>query len=380
MSEVPVTNRPLAVLRAMIDSIDRDVLQLLARRMALVGEIAGYKREHTIAIRDYAREKDVLDDRCGRAEKLGLPREEIEDIYRLILLTSRDYQASLRAELPLKIEPKGVAIIGGHGGMGSLFARMFRDLGQAVMIADLDTDLTPAEAAQDADVVVISVPIDVTEQVIRELGPHVRPDALLMDVTSLKQKPMEAMLSCTKAAVIGTHPMFGPGVHTLQGQRVVVCSGRGDDWLIWLKNMLSARGLLITETTPQTHDRAMAIVQVLTHFNTQVWGWTLAKLGVPLEETLPFTSPSYLMELYMAARHFAQSPVLYGPIEMFNPQTETITKSFQSAARELADVLASGDQARFTGMFDEVRDFFGSFSEEALEQSRFLIDRLVERL
>ena len=61
--------------------------------------------------------------------------------------------------------------------MGSFMARLFADLGHTVMIADVDTPLTPAEAAATADVVVISVPIDATEAVIRDLGPRMRPDA-----------------------------------------------------------------------------------------------------------------------------------------------------------------------------------------------------------
>jgi chorismate mutase/prephenate dehydrogenase len=124
----------------------------------------------------------------------------------------------------------------------------------------------------------------------------------------------------------------------------------------------------------------MAVVQVLTHFQTQVLGLTLARLGTPLDETLRFTSPAYLLELYVAARHFAQSPALYGPLEMRNPRTPEVTAAFGAAARELAGVLATGDQARFDALFDEVRRFFGPFTAEALEQSSFLIDRIVERL
>ncbi len=379
MDDPRVTNRPLPVLRAMIDAIDRDMLQLMARRMAIVGEIAAFKREHQVPIRDRSREREVIADRCGRAERLGLPREEIEAIYRLVLLTSRDHQAALRAELPVVVEPKSVAVIGGRGGMGAVMARLFGDLGHAVMIADLDTELTPVEAAKVADVVVVSVPIDVTDQVIRQIGPHVRPEALLMDVTSVKEAPLKAMLEAARASVVGTHPMFGPGVHSLQGQRVVLCKGRGEEAYAWVRKMLSARGLILTECAPQEHDRAMGLVQVLTHFQTQVLGLALARLGVNLDETLRFTSPAYLMELYIAARHFAQSPQLYGPIEMRNPIKSVVTQTFITAARELADILEHGDQPRFEQMFEEVRRFFGGFTEEAQVQSSFLIDRLVER-
>jgi chorismate mutase/prephenate dehydrogenase len=124
----------------------------------------------------------------------------------------------------------------------------------------------------------------------------------------------------------------------------------------------------------------MAVVQVLTHVQTQVFGLALARSGVPLAETLPFTSPAYLLELYVAARHFAQEPALYGPIEMNNPDTAGVTAGLSDAASEVAEILASGDRARFEAMFHEVRGYFGTFTDEALTQSAFLIDRLVERL
>jgi chorismate mutase/prephenate dehydrogenase len=371
--------RPLPVLRAMIDAIDRDVLQLLARRNGLVADIAEYKREHHLPIRDLPREREIIADRRQRGQGLGLNSELVEGLFRLVLWASRDRQAALRAEVPVEVEPRTVAIIGGKGAMGQCMAQMFGDLGHAVMIADLDTTLTPEEAATVADVVVISVPIDVTEDVIRRLGPRVRRDALLMDVTSLKAAPVQAMLTASSASVVGTHPLFGPSVHSLQGQRVVVTPGRGDAWLAWLKMMLHARGMEVMETTPAEHDRAMSIVQVLVHFSTEVVGRTLAALNVPIDQTLAFTSPIYLMELLLAARHFAQSPQLYASIQMLNPATPAVTEAFLRAAEGLRQMTTGQDHAAFQAMFEEVRQYFGTFTQRAVEQSDFLIDRLVER-
>lgn len=369
----------LPLLRAMVDAVDHDLLQLVARRMALVGEIAVAKRETGLRIRDFDREREVLADRTRIAADLGLPVGEIESMFRLLLRASRDHQATLRTEVALDEQPRTVAIIGGHGKMGRLLTSLFSDTGNPVLVADLDTALDAQAAAAEADVVVVSVPIDITERVIGEIGPYVREDALLMDVTSIKEAPVRAMLASTSASVAGTHPMFGPNVHTLQGQRVVLCRARGDEWADWLTRVFAARGLQVTETTPEKHDRAMSIVQVLTHFQTQVQGLTLARLGLPLAETMTFTSPVYLLELFVTARHFAQSPQLYGPIEMLNPRTAEVTEAFRSAARDLSRVVESGDQASFEELFAEVREFFGDFTNEALEQSSYLIDRIVER-
>src|SRR5690242_1213392 len=336
--------RPLPVLRAMVDVLDRDLLQIVARRMALVGEIAAYKRQHGLRIRDVERERDIIVDRSQRAEAMGLPRGEMESVFRVLMRASRDHQATLRAELPNETAARTDAVIGGHGGMGALMVCLFGDLGHQVLVVDVDTELTAAAAAEVADVVVVSVPIDATEPVIRAIGPRLREDAVLMDVTSIKEAPIAAMLASTRASVVGTHPMFGPNVHSLQGQRVVLCRARGAEWAA---RMLQARGLTVQETTPAHHDRMMSVVQVLTHFQTQVLGLTLARLGTPLDETLRFTSPAYLMELYVTARHFAQSPDLYGPIEMRNPATAHVTTAFASAVAEVAQIVGSGDRERF---------------------------------
>ena len=381
-SPAPGTPRPLPLLRAMIDALDRELLQLAARRLSIVAEIAAYKREHHLRVRDLERERQVLADRARTAAELGLPQWEVESIFRLLLRASREQQSALRAEVPPDEQPRTVAVIGGEGRIGRVVARLFGDLGHRVIVSDVATAMRPAEAAAVADVTIVSVPIDITVDVVREVGPHVRADALLMDVTSIKDAPVRAMLDATEArgaSVVGTHPMFGPGVHSLQGQRVVVCRGRGDAWADWVVHSLTARGLVVTETTPQRHDRAMSLVQVLTHYQTQVFGVTMARQGMALEETLSFTSPAYLLELYVAARHFAQEAGLYGPIEMLNPRTREVTDAFRAAAQEVAETIAAGDQARFSALFEEVRDFFGDFTAVAVEQSSHLIDRIVER-
>ena len=378
MTDTNPDEGPLLELRGALDALDHELLELLVRRMEIVADIAARKRAHRVRIRDLARERRVLDDRCARAEELGLPIGSIESVWRQLMLMSRERQAELRAEVPPDLESKTIAIVGGEGGMGRSLRTLFADLGHQVQSADLQTELRPADAAATADVVIISVPIRDTRAVIEQLGPLVREDALLMDVTSIKTDPMAAMLVSTKASVLGTHPMFGPGVNTYQGQRVVICPGRGDAWLTWARQMFTARGLVITETTPAEHDSMMAIVQVLHHFKTQVLGLALSRNGTPLKETLRFTSPAYLLETYVTGRHFAQSPDLYGPIEMLNPDSAKVIDGFRKAAADLAEILAAGDQEAFDRVFADVRAFFGDFTDEALEQSGFLIDRLVE--
>ena len=350
MSSDPVA-RPLPLLRAMVDALDHELLQLAARRMAVVSEIASYKRQHHLRIRDPQREREILEDRARRAEEMGLPKGEIEALFRVLLRASRDHQASLRTELPYETPSLTVAVVGGRGAMGALIARMFGDLGHSVLVTDHETELSPGDAAEVADVIVISVPIDVTEQVIREVGPRLRPESLLMDVTSVKSEPVRAMLESTKANVVGTHPMFGPSVHSLQGQRVVVCRSRGDHWANWVSAMFTARGLAVVETTPEHHDRMMATVQVLTHFQTQVHGLTLATA----RRTIGRVAAVHLACLPDGAVHGCAAFRAVGgslrPDRNEEPGHSRCDSDLSHCCAGSAEILASGDRDRFRAMF-----------------------------
>ncbi len=375
-----VVPKALKPLREEIDQIDHQILALLADRNKVVERVAAVKKTSGYGIRDFEREASLLADRGQRAVKSGLSSDVIESLFRVILWASRDRQAALGAEMPEEMESKTIAIIGGHGGMGQILCNVFTDFGHTVLIADVDTSLSNIEAASNADVIAIAVPIESTIDVIKELGPHCKTDALLFDVTSTKTRPIQTMLEYFDGSVIGTHPLFGPNVHSLQGQKIaVVCARDHGDWHEWLCKILAARGLSILDTSAEEHDAAMGIVQVLTHQTTEILGRTIQQLDVDVRRTLEFTSPIYLMELLMAARHFAQSADLYASIQMNNPETTKVLDALQQAGTELREIVLSKNRDAFRTLFAEVHDHFAGFSEQALEQSSFLIDRLVER-
>jgi len=370
----------LRALRERIDTVDLELVDLLARRHALIAEVAAVKRTTGMPIKDATREADMLQIRRASADAAGLSPDTIEGLFRVLLRASRDRQAVLRAAVPDSLRLCTVAIIGAAGGMGTLWTKLLQTVGHEVLAVDVDTDLSAKDAAAAADVVLVSVPIDVTSQVIEQVGPSMREGALLTDLTSVKQQPVEAMLEHSRCAVIGSHPLFGPSVRSLQNQRMAIVPARdeGDLWLPWLRTTYNSLGLTLIETQAHTHDRIMSVVQVLTHHATEVMGRTMRRLGVSVEETLQFTSPVYRMELLMTARHFAQDPDLYRAIESGNPNCDAVTAAFKESADEFSAALAAGDADAFRSMFMEVTAFMGSFAQGALEQSSALIERLVE--
>jgi len=284
----PASSAPpeLQALRDRIDEIDHEILRLLGARHDVVAGVADVKRRTGTRIRDHAREASLLADRGRHGEAHGLSPAVVESLFRVVLWASRDRQARLGAETPPDLPVRRVAVIGAAGGMGSMFASLLEEFGQEVVRCDpaLPASPHPAAAAAAADAVLLSVPIDATEAVARTVAPRVREDGLLLDVTSVKTGPVRAMLEGSRCEVIGMHPLFGPKVHSLQGQRIVLVPARVREHsahAAWLRTILAARGLELVETDAESHDRAMGVVQVLTHFTTEVMGLALARLGMP---------------------------------------------------------------------------------------------------
>lgn len=78
----------LAALRAKIDNIDRELLEVLAARMSIVERLGEYKRDNNVAVLQLDRWKQVHQDRANQAKGLGLYPEFVEEMFKLVHLES----------------------------------------------------------------------------------------------------------------------------------------------------------------------------------------------------------------------------------------------------------------------------------------------------
>jgi prephenate dehydrogenase len=220
--------------------------------------------------------------------------------------------------------------------MGQWLRRFFENHGLPVLVADLNTPLTSREVAQEADVVILCVPIPEVAKVAREVAPHLKPEAALMDITSVKQSPMAAMLAAFPGEVVGTHPLFGPGEESINGRTVVLCPGRGERWFQWLREFFIQAGAKVKVTTATEHDRRMAVVQGLAHFVLIALGNAIRELGVPLEDLDDFATPTFTTLHNLTRRLASQDARLYACIQLQNPANR---KALRALEDSVADIL-----------------------------------------
>ena len=87
--------RDLAGLRGEIDDIDAELLQLLARRMAVSAQIGEYKKQNNVTVVQMDRWKQVLDGLMATGKELGLSSVLINKVFEAVHQASIEQQSHI---------------------------------------------------------------------------------------------------------------------------------------------------------------------------------------------------------------------------------------------------------------------------------------------
>lgn len=268
-----------------------------------------------------------------------------------------------------------IAIIGGKGQMGQMFAKPLKAKGcEVVLTGSKDNNI---EAVKNADIIIVSVPIRETVKVIEEIAPHIKEDALLTDFTSVKVKPMEAMKKA-KCGILGGHPLFDSSVG-FKSQNFILCPAKENNNSRWYREFLKSLRLNVIELSADEHDRQMAVIQGLTHISNISLGYALKKVGYGLNNAEKLSSPVYLLRLYTAGRILAQDEKLYSDIEMENPYSKETAKAYLDAVKELESAVEKGDKNAFERIFLESKQYFGDKCKKAMGMTNKVLNFMAQK-
>lgn len=255
-----------------------------------------------------------------------------------------------------------VGIIGGSDGLGRTLIYYFkddfdvfitgRDHKKGRLVAEeenVNYIESNADLASICDMVVVSVPIQHTSDVIREVAPYMKEGCVMVDVTSVKEGPSRTMAEVLPDGIeyIPTHPIFGPRTRQLDNQVIVLTPDKKGKWYEKVYRYLESKNMRIIETTAEKHDYMMSIVQVLTHFSFISTASAIEKLKVDLSETEDYESPIYNLMIDLIARIVAQNPYLTYNIQAMNNNGPKIRNTFAEAVIELRDVINNEDSEKF---------------------------------
>jgi chorismate mutase/prephenate dehydrogenase len=134
-------------------------------------------------------------------------------------------------------------------------------------------------------------------------------------------------------------------------------------------------GTRIERVTADEHDRAMSFIQALRHFTTYAYGYYLQKYRVDLDRLVQLSSPIYRLELMLVGRLFAQDPSLYADIILSSERNVENIMAYRDCIDEQVKMVQSYSRESFIREFLNIRDYFGSYSQQFLKESKILLDQ-----
>jgi len=131
-------------------------------------------------------------------------------------------------------------------------------------------------------IVILAVPISYMQDTLKAAAPHLKKDALIADVCSVKILPIQWMktLLPDSVSILATHPMFGPdsAAASLKGRKIVLCPERIKTASYKrIITYLESKELVVIEATPEAHDRKIALSLVVHYPNLEPQHWILIR-------------------------------------------------------------------------------------------------------
>ena len=263
-----------------------------------------------------------------------------------------------------------VAVIGA-GKMGRWFTRLFKNEGFSVVVSSrtqtkadalgaefgVEVAHSNAQALNGADWILLCVSLDSLEPVLQEIGSHVRPDQVVLDIGSVKEVPVNLLQAYVEHGLtLGTHPVFGPGAKSLQGQNFVLTpvGDKEKRFVGEFRGWLEARGANVSVISPRKHDMLMSLVLGFPHFVGLVAGDTLMN-NADFVDAKAVGGATYKLLLTLAEAVSSEEPGFYSNLHMSLPEMQKIESLFLSKVEEWLKLVKRKDCAGFSGKMQHVK-------------------------
>ena len=254
-----------------------------------------------------------------------------------------------------------VAIIGA-GKMGRWFAKFFLEQGMSVVVSDKDQDklarmreelkvetASNVEAVKSADKVLVCVPIENFKNVISEIHAYIRPEQIVMDICSVKEHPLKIMHKYIKnGAVLGTHPMFGPGVKSIKNQNFVLTptNAKEEEVAGEFGNWLKEKGAKVFVMSPREHDELMSVVLGLPYFLSLATCDTIISYG-RFSDAQKVSGASYKFLLTLIEAIASEDAEFSTSLQMNLPENDKVARLLLIKAAEWLELINKRDRKAF---------------------------------
>ena len=355
-------------LREHLSAVDRELLQLVARRQRIVAEIGSTKIKAGAATRDYEREREIFDLAHAQAIKLGLEPDVAKKIMKVLIQTSLTSQEQAKVTASNAGVGKRSLIIGGAGKMGSWFADFLSSQAFEVEVADPSSEQSSypqidnwQDSSLDHEIIVIATPIKTTAEILTGLSKR-RPAGLIFDIGSLKT-PLKSSLSNlanSGCLVTSIHPMFGPETRLLAGRHIIFIDVGVPAATAGARAMFASTMADQVTMTLEEHDKLIAYVLGLSHALNLIFFTALSESGELAPHLKQLSSTTFNAQMEVASLVAKDNPRLYFEIQALNAYGLTSLDALTQASERIKGLIENKDEAGFVDLMESGRSYLSS--------------------
>lgn len=355
----------LDALRQRLLEADRKILEAVAERQVLVAEIGRTKLQSGVPLRDFQREKEVLEQARHHAAAFNVDLDLAEEIVRALIRSALTRQEQARVAASGQGTGRSALIIGGAGKMGRWFGDFLDSQGYRVEISDPAGPVegfgfrTDWEApVPPHDLVVVAASLAASARILHRLA-ELRPPGLIFDVGSLKSPLIPGLqaLAATGCRVTSLHPMFGPDTRLLSGRHVLFCDAGHPEATAEARAIFDSTMAQQIEMPLAAHDRFVAYVLGVSHALNIAFVSALAGSGEDAPALARLSSTTFDAQLEVASRVVRENPHLYYEIQALNAYGDEALRSLERAVAQVAESVRARDEPGFVLLMEKGRAY-----------------------
>ena len=258
-----------------------------------------------------------------------------------------------------------VAVVGAAGKMGSWFTSYFARRGLDVSAYDINNKMlkTPPHVkvqtsllhcVEDADLVLVSVPVQKTPQAIKECTKNMKDGAIIAEISSVKDKTFAALKKtpiCLRPLCI--HPMFGPGASKKVDIRVLLVPVRNEKMELKIANEIFENANVMVLPNAKQHDKSIAIVLGLTYFANIVFAKVISSGNISMLKQVSGTT--FGLQSLIAESIFTEEPELVIALIRENTFAKRYISHYIKEAGALAQLVIANDSKDLKAELQKVK-------------------------
>jgi len=230
------------------------------------------------------------------------------------------------------------------------------------------------------DWIFLAIPEKFLKELLPLLKSHLPDKCLVIGMSSRQEGPLELISSKLKNSMVcGLHPLFGPAVISPLAQVVAIVTDTDDGFggrIDFLQELLEQAGLQAVSITPQQHDKAMSIVQGLTHFSLLTFYSVLSKSDQKLTDLIKTKTPPFQFLSAFGARVLMGNPSTYSALQRSDDAAE-IRSRFIESAIELNQAFSDPDYVTGEQKIEAIRKPFSGGTLDTLNQFSLIADAAI---